>query len=506
MNKILGLLPVAAALMLTACSEDYMTENTNAPEEPTAEWKTIPFTATVGGDDASTRAALDPDDNKTLTFLSSDKLYVWGTNVKGVLTLASGAGTASATFEGTLSYTGSAPAASTELNATLIDSDATTEDTEYTVNADGSVTINYPTGTGNDFPRWATDAVRKYSFLTTETPATYGSPSFTLKQQTAFLNFKIYVNESNGVGSGEKRNVSFTNGLTTISGQGTIDAGCSYIGFVIPMAKGTVLSDATVTAQGYSFTATRSITNATLDAKVYTIERNIINVGDVITTDNFVYPTSAAATAASKTPVAMIAHIGAINHYCYKFLAIALEDFNSGGRVNFPTANGDASTNNSLAKWAASHAITLNSTTYNTNALAGVSGNIYDEVTSSTTVSSQTATGSVIKGWRIPSITDWRYMMAGLTSKMTPAYSATDPVGIQNSVEFYQNGTFIFDVINTAYGLGLKSGFMSSSRVSEDNTLLWYISSNSGSQNYFKRYYIDNTGTANYYGRAVFAY
>ena len=528
LNKILGLLPVVAALMLTACSsDDNMTEKTQAPEEPTAEWKTIPFTATVGADDASTRASLSSSDYKTLTFSSDDKLYVWGTNVKGVLNYVSGATTASATFSGTLSYTGSAPTSSTALNATLIDSYATTEGTEYTVNADGSVTINYPTGTGVDFPRWPTDAVQKYSFLTTETPTTYGAKSFTLKQQTAFLYFKMFVNESNGVSAGSHRNVSFTNGSTTISGQGTIDAGCQYIGFVVPMAKGTVLSNATVTAEGYTFTATRSITNATLAPKVYNIERNIINVGDVITTENLVYPTAAAATADSKTPVAMIAHIGNIDHYCYKFLAIALEDF--GQQVSFETANGNASTDKSLAKWASTHGITIDNTTYNGNALSGVSGNVYDKV--NTGESNQTATVSVIKGWRIPTVTDWRYIMAGLTSNMPtpldPAYSATSPSGIESGHgAIYGNGhvysgedVTLFEKINTAWGLNLQATFnnpyapvyMTSSELQTVSTEIWRLVSYTGDKSYnFFDGIEKNADRINsdvkVMGRAVFAY
>jgi len=524
MNKILGLLPLAAALMLTACSEDNMIENAQAPAEPTAEAKAIPFSVTVSTGEAATRAGLvnytDPSTTvtylKTLKFEDGDRLYITSAKGHGVLTLKTGADTNTATFEGTLSET---PDADTELTATLVSNTQYVSTTQsdpdlVTIDANDAVTVNYPTGFKQE--TYYNDAIKKYSKLTGTAAYGTGAPSFTLAQKSVFFHIDVVCNDY-VYSSGDNAYLTLKNGATVIGARTEVPVakkgsdGYKYLSnyyVITDVDHLTSLSNATLTIEGKGFTFVKAINDvATIQGKFYNINRTImLNVGDVIASDGKAYESAAIATAAGQTPCAMIAHIGAIDHYCDKFLAIALEDFNSGGRVNFPTANGDASTNNSLAKWAASHAITLNSTTYNTNALAGVSGNIYDEVTSSTTVNSQTATGSVIKGWRIPSVTDWRYMMAGLTSEMTPAYSATDPVGIQNFVEFYQNGTFIFDVINTAYGLNLKSGSMSSSRVSEDNTLLWYISYYDNSKNYFRRYNIDDTGVDNYYGRAVFAY
>ena len=68
-------LSMTAALMMTACSSDD-NDTTEAPVAPSTT-KTIPYTVTVGGDKATTRATVDSD-NKTLRFATGDKLYIWG--------------------------------------------------------------------------------------------------------------------------------------------------------------------------------------------------------------------------------------------------------------------------------------------------------------------------------------------------------------------------------------------------------------------------------------------
>jgi hypothetical protein len=86
--------------------------------------KTIAYSVTVGNEDAGTRATMDgfegtratvDGDNKTLRFVAGDVLYIASddrADVKGALTLKAGdeGKTGGATFEGTLTYTGEAPA------------------------------------------------------------------------------------------------------------------------------------------------------------------------------------------------------------------------------------------------------------------------------------------------------------------------------------------------------------------------------------------------------------
>ena len=97
-------LSMTAALVMTACSSD--NDVTETPQAPSTS-KTIPYTVTVGGDEATTRATVDGN-NKTLYFAEGDKLYITGENIKGVLDLQDGGAgeTSNVTFSGDLEYTG----------------------------------------------------------------------------------------------------------------------------------------------------------------------------------------------------------------------------------------------------------------------------------------------------------------------------------------------------------------------------------------------------------------
>ena len=112
-NMFWAALSMTAALVMTSCSSDD-NEMTETPVAPSTS-KKIPYTVTVGGDEATTRATVDGD-NKTLRFATGDKLYITGTDIKGVLEIQSGVGESSgATFSGDLTYTGDAPAADLSL-------------------------------------------------------------------------------------------------------------------------------------------------------------------------------------------------------------------------------------------------------------------------------------------------------------------------------------------------------------------------------------------------------
>ena len=121
-NILWAVLPMmAAALMTTACSND---DNVNESPTEQSTVKTIPYSVTVN-DGATTRATVDSD-NKTLKFADGDKLYITGTNIKGMLDIQTGTGTASATFSGDLTYSGEgSPAADLSLTATLVSAQQT---------------------------------------------------------------------------------------------------------------------------------------------------------------------------------------------------------------------------------------------------------------------------------------------------------------------------------------------------------------------------------------------
>ena len=334
-NSILwAALSMTAALVMTACSSDD-NEMTEAPVAPSTS-KTIPYTVTVGGDEATTRATVDGD-NKTLKFASGDKLYITGTDIQGVLEIQDGIGSASnATFSGDLTYDGSgSPADDLSLTATLVSAQQTVG-TQVSVNAAGAVTVNYPT---TAYCSSINDAVQKYSNLTGT--STYGARAFTLTQQTAFLNFVITFEDGTTTGT-ELTAVVNNNSSDICSASVTTETVSENVvaKFVLPVAAGTTLSSAKVTMgskAAISFGASQ-----TLDGKVYNVkktqaaaapaakaaaEATAEDKGKLIGTDGNIYADVAAATAAVTTAVAKIIYIGTTGHatYCHG-LALALTD------------------------------------------------------------------------------------------------------------------------------------------------------------------------------------
>lgn len=141
--------------------------------------------------------------------------------------------------------------------------------------------------------------------------------------------------------------------------------------------------------------------------------------GYYIGTNGKAYPTRELCSINSGSDaVAVIAYVGRVSHYFDNFIAIALEKAQEHAFGWLWT-----STTSDAYKWAQSHAVTVNGTTYNTIPISA-----YDYVPNNQSASSATRTGSVIKGWRVPSVTDWRYIFAGVSNQL----SATSPVGIEH--------------------------------------------------------------------------
>ena len=267
-------LSMTAALMMTACSSSDDNDMTEAPVAPSTSM-TIPYTVTVGGDEATTRATVadDPSDvlhyHKTLYFASGDKLYITGNGIQGVLDLKAGdeGKTTGATFSGDLTYTGGGtPADGLSLTATLVSAQQTVG-TQVSVDAAGAVTVNYPTSA---YCGTIGDAVQQYSCLTAT--STYGAHAFTLAQQTAFLNFEITFED--GTATDTELSAVVSNGgaavctanVTTVTESEKVVAK-----FVLPVAAGTTLSSATVTMgdkAAISFGASQ-----TLAGKVYNVKK-----------------------------------------------------------------------------------------------------------------------------------------------------------------------------------------------------------------------------------------
>ena len=279
-------LSMTAALVMTACSSD---DNMMTPAAPQAEVKTIPYSVTVNEGAATNRATVDSD-MKTLKFAAGDKLHIFGPNISGVLDIQTGTGTASATFEGDLTYTGEgSPSSDLPLAAVLVG----TNNKGWKIE-DGKATIfSYP---DDAYCADVNDAVEQYSYLTGA--STYSAKSFTLTQETAFLNFEITFVDGTATDTKLSAVVSNNGSAIAIANVTTTTVGGKVVAkFVLPVASGTVLSGATVKMGDK---AARAINDATLEGKVYNVKKTqkaaatahtlaASAVGDVIGTNGNAY-------------------------------------------------------------------------------------------------------------------------------------------------------------------------------------------------------------------------
>ena len=456
-------LSMTAALVMTACSND---DNANESPVQQSTVKTIPYSVTVN-EGATTRATVESD-NKSLKFADGDKLYISGTDIQGVLNIQTRQGTL-ATFSGDLTYSGSGtPAWDLSLTATLVSAQQT-DGSEVTINATtGAVTVNYPT---TSYCGDVATAVQKYSNLTGT--SYYGLKSFALTQQTAFLNFVITFEDGTTTGTELSAVVSNNSAaICTANVTTTTESEKVVAKFVLPVASGTTLSSANVKfgdKAAISFGASQ-----TLDGKVYNVTKTQAApaltypialgdatsdyVGSVVTTDGNVYATVAAASAASKTAVAVIAYVGTAGSVdassgTYKGLAVALSDANSG----------------SNCKWAESYANCLSSTQTSdivtalgfkngitcTSTLTG-DGHTHAAATAAASNNGTTApTGT--SGWFMPSMGQWNLIVQGLATKKAGSAVTTD------LIYFTGNPTYKADnlnsVITDAGGTGFQKSF-----------------------------------------------
>ena len=339
-------LSMTAAFVMTACSND-----DNANESPVQQnaAKTIPYTVTVNGGEggATTRATVadDPSDatnyHKTLYFAAGDKLYITGTNIKGVLNIQTGMGeTTGATFSGNLIYSGSGtPDSDLSLTATLVSAQQT-DGSEVTINSTtGAVTVKYPT---NAYCTSVNDAVQKYSNLTGT--STYSAKSFSLAQQTAFLNFEITFEDGTATGTALPAVVNNNSSdICTANVTTTTESTKVVAKFVLPVAKGTTLSSAKVTMgtkAAISFGASQ-----VLDGKVYNVKKtqaaataghalSAAAVGEIVGTDGLAYAVADKGNLPTGvTAAGMVAYKSGTTG-----LAIALAD--EASTMNWSTANG----------------------------------------------------------------------------------------------------------------------------------------------------------------------
>ena len=223
------LFAIISLLLNTSCSKDDVTSG----ESTEPKGSVIHYSATVS-DGSNTRATLD--DKKKYIFETGDILRITGTNISGDLTLKTGAGTNSAIFEGDLTYTVSGtPDASLELKAVLVS----------TSNEMSTLTYEAATYPTTAIASTLAEAVQKYSYF--KATSTYGAKSFTLDQQSAFLNFTVTILD--GTSTGDPLSIDINNGGTSVH-TGTVTTATSgsdiVAKFVAAFPVGTTMSNASV--------------------------------------------------------------------------------------------------------------------------------------------------------------------------------------------------------------------------------------------------------------------
>jgi len=225
------LFAIISLLLNTSCSKDDVTSG----ESTEPKGSVIHYSATVS-DGSNTRATLTTGGSKQYIFETGDILRITGTNISGDLTLKTGAGTNSAIFEGDLTYTVSGtPDASLELKAVLVS----------TSNKMSTLTYEAATYPTTAIASTLAEAVQKYSYF--KATSTYGAKSFTLDQQSAFLNFTVTILD--GTSTGDPLSIDINNGGTSVR-TGTVTTATSgsdiVAKFVAAFPVGTTMSNASV--------------------------------------------------------------------------------------------------------------------------------------------------------------------------------------------------------------------------------------------------------------------
>ena len=200
----------AFAISFQSCCKSSIVQD---PEEPETKVVAIPYTASVGSDNTDsstapqTRATINS--SKKYIFQAGDRLFVENTDsghegdVYGYLTIATGEGTSSATFDGTLySKNGFTPADNTPLKATLV----SVNDRIHSISSDGfTITgTSYPSSIAADLA----EAVSMFSDFTST--GLYGTKSFILQQSSAFVSFSILFEVGDKISLGQIVDVAVT--------------------------------------------------------------------------------------------------------------------------------------------------------------------------------------------------------------------------------------------------------------------------------------------------------
>lgn len=209
----------------------------DATDEPETAVRTIPYRAFVRG--GQTKATLN--ESTQYVFESGDRLHVCskeGNEVKmyGILTLISGAGEATAEFQGDLACVDEfTPVASTPIDVTLL----STSDAVHVISSDyKEVTASYPT---DQFASSFTSAVQRFSDFTAT--ATFGDASFSLRQQSSFVIFNVRMKAQEEAPADRVITAKLYNDQTLLREVGITVGEPGFLPFVLAFKGGDVTLD-----------------------------------------------------------------------------------------------------------------------------------------------------------------------------------------------------------------------------------------------------------------------
>ena len=310
-----AVLPVAAALILTACSSsDDNFDNKQADQPNAGNSCKIPVTIKVGteAEDNATRATVDAN-NSTLRFQAGDKLYFSNADgsVYGTADVpAEATGKTDCTIETIVDFH-EQPKDGEKLNVVLVGPD----NKALTVSGDKVTGVNY----GNAVVKDVATAVKQYSNIKGDGTYNKNTISVDLKQNTAFINFNVSYTNIYYTATAASEDIVVKNNNATI-GSGKITTTVSRANnrstvnakFVVPVAKGTKMNNASV--QVSTFDAIKLTSTATLEGKVYNSTKSAAlpnpAVGNIVGRNGKIYASVNAAVNAGTTAVGVIVYLG----------------------------------------------------------------------------------------------------------------------------------------------------------------------------------------------------
>ena len=190
---------------------------------------------------------------------------------------------------------------------------------------------------------------------------------------------------------------------------------------------------------------------------------------------------------------AFVAYVGKVDHYFDNFIALGLND-----------AKKDGTDGSEIMTWSDALTAVYNYDTYHhIYQISSTSmSSAYDAVYVGeplNPLSSKTRTGEAVRGWRLPSVTDWRYIFQGVGG-----ISATNPEYVTTETEYYDVTVNLFSLINSYCpngNLKADSSYWTSSELASNTSSAWVFYFGSPSPGF------GTTGkNVSHYVRPVFTY